>query len=226
MNWLTAKADTRGGTIWLDIGAGIQKSKEKGLGLPVFLATITLATYPHPGYWHGSQQKMVSTFENAQLKRGKGQGYAAAFHWVSKVQGLSPGPPEVSGTTLVHRVRLTTRLSHQGPIAVFQKQQPLRRVLTYWIKNVQLQVKEKKKHSRVEVPLVFEGTGLQKYIVSLSKTLFIGKLLPTPCYSIKLIPCDCSHWNCKNFHSIKGMYKSLHDLSHRYKTLQPGKYKQ
>lgn len=86
--------------------------------------------------------------------------------------------------------------------------------------------KKKRQHSRIEVPLAFEATVLKKYIASLWKILLIGKLLPTFCHSIKLVHCDCSHWNCKNFHCLKGMYKSLHDLSHRYETLQPGKYKQ
>lgn len=52
---------------------------EKRLGLPVFLATTTLATYPQSEYSPFSQHKMVRTLENVKFINGKGQEDAAAF---------------------------------------------------------------------------------------------------------------------------------------------------
>lgn len=46
--------------------------------------------------------------------------------------------------SLLHLARLTICLSPQKPTAVFPEQQPLRGVLIYWIKYMQLQTKEKK----------------------------------------------------------------------------------
>lgn len=54
-------------------------------------------------------------------------------------------------------------LSHQKPIVLLPKQQPLRVLLIYWIKNMQVQIKKKKPQHQ---PLVSEATALQKYFVS------------------------------------------------------------
>lgn len=93
-----------------------------------------------------------------------------------------------------------------------------KRVLVYLIKNIQFETEKKKKKNRGEMPLLLE--------MLFSKLMLIGKFLPTFCHA-KLILSNCSHWNHKNFfYYIKGTYKSLHDLNHRYEPLPPGKYKQ
>lgn len=93
-----------------------------------------------------------------------------------------------------------------------------------WLKIYNLrQTEKKKKHGR-NASTTWSYSSPERSLFS--KLMLIGKFLPTFCHA-KLILSNCSHWNHKNlFYYIKGTYKSLHDLNHRYEPLQPGKYKQ
>lgn len=91
--------------------------KEKGLGLPVFTATMTLAAKPHPWYSLGSQPWTVNTLQNVQFMKGKGQERKQHFIESLKFWGSIPGPFEGSGKIMVlHLDRLTTCQSHQRPL--------------------------------------------------------------------------------------------------------------
>lgn len=136
----------RGGTIWLKIRVGVQTIMKKRLGLPIFLATTISPTYPQSGYSPGSQHKMVRALENVQLINGRGQEHRAVFQWDTKVQGLGPGPPQVSGTTTVFSIWLGLLYVCliKKPLQCFQNNSHSVEY-SYWIKYMQLQIKKKKK---------------------------------------------------------------------------------